>query len=64
MKSGSCSLAFGCGYSLTPLAKTLTQKTGGTCGVDGADQDDAAFASEDDGMLPLRNFGSVRQGDI
>jgi hypothetical protein len=54
----------GCGYGLTPLAKTLTQKTGGTCGVDGADQDDAAFASEDDGMLPLRNFGSVRQGDI
>jgi DNA-binding transcriptional MerR regulator len=44
--------------------QNLRQETGGTCGVDAADQDDAAFAAEDDGLLPWRNFGSMWQGDI
>jgi hypothetical protein len=46
------------------LAKTVAQEGRGTRGVDEPDQDDAAVAPENDGMLPLRNFGSMWQGDI
>jgi hypothetical protein len=64
MKSGAVLWLSRYGHGVTTLAKTLRQETGGTCGVDAADQDDAAFAAEDDGLLPFRNFGSMWQGDI
>ena len=54
----------GCGSGFAALAKTVRQEAGGACGADGADQDDAAIAAQDDGLLPLRYVGSMWAGDI